>query len=179
MSKLKWIVGTSIGLTLLAGTSASATTLTQLSAEDMLAQASDCVVANVVSSTTEKRNGQVFTLTTFNVTKTAFGSAGQTIKVETLGGRSNVGRLKTSCVVAGSPRFFIGQESVMLLSHDTETDNYSIVGFNQGSFPVRRTLDGNSTVSLPLALGGPVDLNQGLESLAAQRGIPAGNLLGD
>ena len=179
MSKLKWIVGTSIGLTLLASTGATATTLTQLSAEDMVAQASDCVVANVISSTTEKRDGQVFTLTTFNVSKTAFGSAGQTITVETLGGRSNVGRLKTSTVVAGSPRFFIGQESVMLLSQNAQTDNYSIVGFNQGSFPVRRTVQGSTSVQLPQTLGGSVSLDQALNTLTEQRGALASNQLGD
>ena len=178
MSKLKWIAGTAISLSMLASTSASATTLKQLSIDDMVSQASTCVVGNVVSSTQEKRNGQVYTLTTFNVSKTAFGSAEQTITVKTLGGRSNVGRLKTSTVFAGSPRFFIGQERVMLLSHNAEANNYSIVGFNQGSFRVNRTVQG-STVSLPTALGGNVNLDQALETISSRRGSPTINQIGN
>ena len=112
------------------------------------------------------------------MSKTAFGSAEQTITVKTLGGRSNVGRLKTSTVFAGSPRFFIGQERVMLLSHNAEANNYSIVGFNQGSFRVNRTVQG-STVSLPTALGGNVNLDQALETISSRRGSPTINQIGN
>ena len=179
MSNLKRIAGTVISLTMLASTSTSATTLKQLNIDDMVSEATTCIVGNVVSSTQEKQNGQVYTLTTFNVSKIAFGSAERTITVKTLGGRSNVGRLKTSTVFAGSPRFFIGQERVMLLSHNADANNYSIVGFNQGNFRVNRTALGGSTVSLPAALGGNVNLDQALETISSRRGSPAKQQIGN
>ena len=173
MSKLKWITGTALGLSLLVSANASATTLNKLSSQEMIESASSCVIADVVASTQEKRNGQVVTLTTFNVSKTAFGSTDQTITVETLGGRSNVGRLKTASVFAGSPRFFMGQEALMLINQNADSGNYSLVGFNQGNFRVTEAVQGRRTVRLPEDLGGTVSVEQALVTLATERVAPA------
>jgi len=93
MSFKKYIIGLSTGLALISASSANATTLDQLSFNEIVNQSSACVVGKVQSVESVNRNGQVMTLTTFEVTDTAFGNVGQTVTVETAGGRSTMGRL--------------------------------------------------------------------------------------
>jgi len=77
MSKSKWMMGLVSVASLVAASTAGATTLSKLKFDEMVNAASVCVMGDAVSSSQETRNGQVVTLTTFNVTKTAFGTPGR------------------------------------------------------------------------------------------------------
>jgi len=174
MSKSKWMMGLVSVASLVAASTAGATTLSKLKFDEMVNAASVCVMGDAVSSSQETRNGQVVTLTTFNVTKTAFGTPGSTITVRTAGGKTTMGRLSVSEVVAGSPQFFSGTDNVMLLSLDAASNEYSIVGFNQGLFPV-----GNSTVQLPQDAGGQMDVDEAIDLIRQQRALASENLISE
>lgn len=148
MSFKKYIIGISAGLALLCTTSANATTLNKLSFNEVVNQSAACVVGKVQSVESVTRNGQVMTLTTFSVSSTAFGNVGQTVTVETAGGRSTMGRLLVNEVVAGTPRFFNNQENLLFLSAPNAAGEYSVVGFNQGRFSVNPA--GAGLVTLPI-----------------------------
>jgi len=62
----------------------------------------------------------------------------------------------------------------MLLSLDAASNEYSIVGFNQGLFPV-----GNSTVQLPQDAGGQMDVDEAIDLIRQQRALASENLISE
>jgi len=151
------------------GLSVNATTLEQLTFEDMIANANACVMAKALDSAFETRDGQVVTVTTFKVLKTAFGSTEETIKLVTAGGEKKLGRLKTSEVLAGAPRFFAQKENLMLITSNGNKNEYKIVGFNQGLFPVVTDPNGLASVVLPPSVGGNTSIDNALEVISTER----------
>jgi len=147
----------------------SATTLQQITFEDMVAEANACVVAKAIDSTFETRDGQVVTVTTFKVLKTAFGTTSETITLVTAGGEKPLGRLKTSEVIAGAPKFFAQQENLMLITSNSQNNEYQIVGFNQGLFPVVTDPNGLASVVLPPSVGGNTSIDNALEVISTER----------
>lgn len=173
MFKKRWMAGLICGVSLLASTSASATSLEQMNFGDMVSAASACVIADVMSVTSERRDGQIVTFTTFKVQKAAFGNVGSTFTVATEGGASTMGRLQISEVVAGSPLFLSGQESLMLLSEDNETGDYRIIGMNQGLFSVAEGANGVNYVALPQDVGGDVSVDEAVDIILEKRANPS------
>lgn len=159
-------------------TSSYATSLEELSFGEIVNQASACVIGDVLSVKSEKRGNEVVTLTTFEVTKTAFGQVPSTITVVTSGGRTQLGRLSITEVVAGIPRFFNDQNSLMLLSEDKATGTFEIVGTNQGLFTVSGGTNGNTTVFLPESVGGEVAVEEAIQIIQDQRVTPSVNSFG-
>lgn len=142
----------------------NATTLEQLSFENMVEKANACVMTKVINSTYQVRDGQSVTVTTLKVLKTAFGSTEQTISLVTPGGEKPMGRLKTSEVIAGAPRFFSQQENLMLVSLNSQTNEYQIIGFNQGLFPIQ-----SGNVVLPQSAGGNMSITDAIETISEER----------
>ncbi len=159
-------------LPLIFASQVSATSLSKLEFNDMVVQASACVVASAESATTDFRDGQTVTLTTFRVTKSAFGNVGQTITVETPGGARQMGRLNVAEVNAGSPRFFNNQDNLLFLSEIGDQGAYNIMGYNQGNFVVRENAAGENVVRLPLAQGSQLTLDNALSVIADARNNP-------
>ena len=162
-------MGLTTGVALLSATAANATSLDQLSFDEIVNQSAACVVGKVVSSESVKRNGQVVTLTTFSVSNTAFGNVSQTVTVETAGGKSKLGRLQVSEVVAGAPRFFTNQESLLFLSTANTAGEYKLMGFNQGLFSVNPTGVGVDFVTLPINEGEQMSVDSALSVIRAAR----------
>lgn len=178
MSVKRMIAGMLSASAILMAAASNATTLEKLSFGEIVKEASACIIGDVLSVVTEKRGNEVVTLTTFKVTKTAFGQVPETITVMTSGGSTQLGRLSVSEVVAGTPRFFNDQNSLMLLSEDKATGTFQIVGTNQGLFAVNGGPSGNSTVFLPEGLGGEVTVEDALQIIQQQRITPTENGLG-
>ena len=159
-------------LSLIFASQATATSLSPLDFNELVNQASACVVASAESVTTEFRNGQTYTLTTFRVTKSAFGNVGQTITVATAGGERTMGRLQVAEVNAGAPRFFTNQESLLFLTEANAQGAFNILGYNQGRFAVRENANGVDMVSLPVGDGGQITLDNALSVISDARNNP-------
>lgn len=156
-------------LSLIFASQATATSLSPLDFNELVNQASACVVASAESVTTEFRNGQTYTLTTFRVTKSAFGNVGQNIVVATAGGERKMGRLQIAEVNAGSPRFFTNQENLLFLSEANAQGTYDILGYNQGRFVVYENANGVDMVTLPTGDGSRITLDNALSVISDTR----------
>lgn len=172
MSKSKWIVGLASAAALFIGVNASATSLEKMSFGDMVDSASACVMGRAVKATVFERDGQVYTETRFRVTKTAFGQTKTFINVVTPGGAKKMGRLQGAEVVAGSPRFF-DQDYSLLLLKPTEIGRrgrFDIIGFNQGQFSVV-----GDNITLPPEVGGVQSVDKAFEMISAERADTSSN----
>ncbi len=167
MSKSRWIAGIVSTSALFASLGASATTLEPIEFDNMVSSASACVMGEVVGSNVVVRDGQTFTETQFRVKETAFGSTGQLIVVETPGGERKMGRLNGAEVVAGSPRFFDQEESVLFIQPIANSSSYAPVGFNQGVLNVV-----NGVVSLPADFGGSMNASEAMDVIGDVRVNP-------
>jgi len=132
------------GLLLLAS-SAWATTLEQLSVEQMIQQSSAIVRAKVAGSFTANRNGTIYTYYHLQITENLKSSTPATVDVAVPGG--SVGRVMQS--VAGAPELKPGGEYVLFL-WTSRSGLTQIIGLSQGAFDVRANAAG-PVVSRPAA----------------------------
>lgn len=122
-----------VALSMLAAVTAHATTLMRMSLAQ-LAQASQKIVrVRCVANNTAWDDGEIWTLTTFDVEETWRGSMSATITVRLLGGRT----AQFTSWVSGVPRFHPGEEVVLFLE-GTSRGDYSVVSWQQGTFRIRR-----------------------------------------
>jgi hypothetical protein len=112
---------------------AGATTLARMSVEKMSQAAQIIVRAQCLENSTGWHAGEIWTFTSFEVKEVWSGSTPERITVRLLGGR--VGDITSS--VSGVPRFHPGEEVVLFLEA-TPRGDYSIVGWQQGTFRIRR-----------------------------------------
>lgn len=152
------------GALLATSTLLSATTLVKMEFDDMVKAASACVVGETIDVKYINDQGGMATLTTFRVTQTAFGNVGETITVRTAGGVRQSTKISTTEVVAGAPKFFENTESLLLLNENDGTNDYNIVGFSQGVFPVV-----DSIVSLPQNVGNNLSVDSAISIMSARR----------
>jgi hypothetical protein len=89
--------------------------------------------ARCLANSTGWDAGEIWTLTNFEITETWRGSASGRIRVRLLGGK--VGNLTSS--VSSVPRFRPGEEVVLFLE-PTKRGDYSVVGWQEGTFRIRR-----------------------------------------
>jgi len=112
---------------------APATTLLRLSLERMTHSARAIVRARCVANASGWDAGEIWTFTTFEVQETWKGSPPPQLTVRLLGGR--VGQVTSS--VSGVPRFGPGEEVVLFLE-PTARGDFSVVGWEEGTFRVRQ-----------------------------------------
>lgn len=112
---------------------AAATTIEKLSVEKMADLAKTIVRAKCVSNSAQWDGGDIWTLTSFEVTETWKGSATSQITVRLLGG--TVGSL--TLTVSGVPRFRAG-EDVTLFLEPTKRGDLTVVSWQQGTFRIVR-----------------------------------------
>lgn len=155
------------GIFAVAATSASATTMLQLSFEDLVADAAVVVVgeavdSRVVESATEGR----MTITSFKVTDKVVGAAGSTVQVATPGGAFRSGKFQLRESSADTPLFALGSEHMLFLSAGPQ-NAFAIVGVNQGAAAVFEGKEGRSVV-LPGGEG-PESVSEAKERVRSER----------
>ena len=116
-----------------AAATASATTLLRMSLAKMAHTAKVIARARCVGSSANWDAGEIWTFTTFDAEETWRGTTPARFTVRLLGGR--LGNLTAS--VSGVPRFRIG-EDVILFLEPTARGDFSVVGWEQGTFRIKR-----------------------------------------
>ncbi len=136
--KCHWIC---CGLTLLAiivltiQVNTAATTLAQMSIEQMARKAPLIVRARCIRNSTAWDAGEIWTFTNFEVEEAWRGTAPAAITVRLLGGR--MGNLTSS--VSGVPRFQPNEEVVLFLE-PTPRGDYSVMSWEQGTLRIRHNI---------------------------------------
>ncbi|MEO1149696.1 MAG: hypothetical protein AAFW83_01785 [Pseudomonadota bacterium] len=149
-----------------------ATTMSRLSLGEIAQSSSACVIGEAIGVEYGRDVNGVYTLTTFRVTKSAFGDAGDTIVVRSAGGRYQTGKVSLVSVTASSPSFRVGDQAMLFLT-DASDGNYAVTGFSQGAFAVRER-NGASIVALPTDMGGATGLTSAIDRAISARSGPAG-----
>ena len=111
----KLAAGGAMALPMLLALPAMATTLEATGFKALVQSADACVVGSVVGERTETRDGQVYTVTQFEVTDVAFGNVSGTVSVATPGGTVSRSMFPVAEVVPGAPRFLSGQSYMLVL----------------------------------------------------------------
>lgn len=135
-----------------AATSASATTMLQMSFEDLVADSALVVVGEAIDSRVvdSGADGRM-TITSFKVTDAVVGSAGSVVQVATPGGIFKSGKFLLRESTADTPLFPIGSEHMLFLNAGP-SNAFAVVGVNQGAAAVFQSKQGR-TVVLPGAEG--------------------------
>lgn len=155
-----------LGFLLLCSRGSFATTLEEMSLNELVRSSHACVVATAIGTKYASENGSVFTYTKFRVSETAFGSTAEIITVKTPGGERKLGRLAVADVVPGAPRFFDNQNNVLFLQKSDQADQYLINGFSQGALGVRESNQGEV---VELRTAGEVSVEQAVEEIQELR----------
>jgi hypothetical protein len=140
---------------ILATTSANAlaTTLLRMSLSKMSQTAKVIARARCVGSSASWDAGEIWTFASFDTEETWRGSPPSRFTVRLIGGR--IGNLTSS--VSGVPRFSPG-EDVILFLEPTRRGDFSVVGWEQGTFRIRRDPQtGEASVSQDTASFGTFD----------------------
>ncbi len=140
------------GLAALAAASpAFATSLIQMTFEDLVADSAVVVVGEAADSRVEQTEAGVVTVTTFKVEEAMVGEPGAIVEVTTPGGVYTTNGVMVSETAAGTPIFLVGAEALLFLEEGAAGAK-QIVGYNQGAVGVFNTPRGKS-VRLPGAKG--------------------------
>ena len=116
-----------LALLLTGVTCAFATTYAELTLDELFTRAETAFYGEVSEVNVEEREGEPYTVVTFDVTRALAGEPGETTTLAFLGGTLDDGR---SLVVTEMPQFDLGDE-IIVFAYDTPY--YSpIVGFAQG-----------------------------------------------
>jgi hypothetical protein len=134
------------GVFAVAATGASATTMLQLSFEDLVADSALVVVGEAIDSrVVESPTDGRMTLTTFKVMDSVVGSAGSTVQVATPGGIFRSGKFLLRESTANTPMFPIGSEHMLFLNAGP-ANSLAVVGFNQGAAAIFEGKQGRSVL---------------------------------
>ncbi len=113
------------------GVALNATTFIRMSPEKLAAAATLVIRARCIGNIVQVRDGEIWTVTSFEVREAWKGSAPAVIRTRLLGGRTP----QLTSHVAGVPRFRAGEEAVIFLLPMRDGE-YSIVSWAQGTFRV-------------------------------------------
>jgi len=127
--RIAWLCG----LLMSAAATAPATTLLHMSLSKMAHAATAIVHARCVGNSTAWDAGEIWTFSSFDTEEVWSGSAPARFTVRLLGGR--LGNLTST--VSGVPRFRAGEEVVLLLE-STPRGDFSVVGWQEGTFRIGR-----------------------------------------
>jgi hypothetical protein len=134
-------------ITLLAGLvlalSAGATTILRVNFDELVRLSHAVARGKCISTETRMDNENIWTFTTFEVEETLKGSAAGQITIRMPGGK--LGHMTST--VDAVPQYRAGEELVLFLLPTGQGD-YSVLGWVQGTFRVRRDADtGKETVT--------------------------------
>jgi len=122
-----------MGVALLGGAAARATTLRHMSVAKMSRSAAVVVRAKCTGQSTGWDGGEIWTFTTFEVQEVWKGASPAQVVVRLLGGRTP----EFTSTISGVPQFRTGEEVVLFLEPTTRGD-FSITSWMQGTFRVVR-----------------------------------------
>lgn len=117
----------------LVAVSTAATTLERMPLGALSRAARAIVRARCLRNSTAWDAGEIWTFTSFEVEEAWSGSTPRQITVRLLGGRAG----NLTSLVSGVPRFRPGEEVVLLLE-TTRRGDYSVAGWELGTFRIRR-----------------------------------------
>jgi hypothetical protein len=143
-----------IGLLGVLATTLPATTLEQLSMDDLIQKSTGIVRATVTGTYTAARGANNFTFYRLRVSETWKGPTVQQMEVAVPGG-SLRGVRQT---VAGAPVLTTGQEYVLFL-WTSRTGLTQVIGLSQGMFQLRSDASGNTVVTRAASGEAMVDRN--------------------
>jgi len=183
MSKSRWIAGLASMAAVLMSTSAGATTIKEMSFGEVVDSADVCVMGEVISERRVVKNNQIYTRTKFRVTKSLYGYSYPIIVIDVPGGEKVLGDknfseivsanpgftrrpgIRVTEVVAGAPKFFMGQESLLFAKSVPNAKlRFDLEGFNQGAFNIV-----NGSVELPPNVGGLQSIQDASKMIMAER----------
>jgi hypothetical protein len=118
---------------LCAATSVHATTLARLSLDQLAAAAGATARVRCTSTQSRWENGQIWTVTSFDVLETMKGTLPDRITVRLPGGR--VGHL--TAIVDGTPKFSAADEVVVFLER-SRAGEFLVAAWVEGTFRIRR-----------------------------------------
>ncbi len=124
-------------LTFSAASAAGATTIERMTLAKMAQAAPVIVRARCAGNTVVRAAGEIWTLTSFDVTEKWRGKVPSEINVRLLGG--SLGKITSH--VSGVPRFHTG-EDVLLFLEPTKRGDFSVVSWEQGTFRIQRVASG-------------------------------------
>lgn len=110
---------------------AQSTTLAQLSLVQLVRSARAVVYAEVISSSCQWRDREIWTVTSLRVIENWKGNSPAQINVWVIGG--SISRITS--YVPGAPRFRVGEETVLFLE-PTRSGTMSITAWGEGTFRV-------------------------------------------
>ncbi len=113
-------------------TTARGTTFARMTVEQMTAAAPLVLRARCLGNAAGWEQGEIWTITSFEVLEAWKGGAPRQISVRLIGGR--IGHLISS--VAGVPRFQTGEEAILFLM-PTREGEFTVTGWMQGTFRIR------------------------------------------
>lgn len=117
----------------LSAAAVQATTLARMSLDE-LARAADAVArVTCLAGVSRWEDGQIWTMTHFEVTEPLAGSLPRYVSVRLPGG--HIGNLNAT--VEGVPRFAPGEDAILFLVR-TRAGDFSVVSWVQGTFRIRR-----------------------------------------
>jgi hypothetical protein len=131
-----------LAVTLAAAMAAPATTLLEMSLDQLTEAAQLVARVRVLSSENRWENGEIWTFTRLEVSDALKGAAPREVVVRLLGGE--VGHLAS--IVEGVPRFRPGEEAYLFLE-STRTPEMTVTGWAQGAYRIVRDAEGRETVT--------------------------------
>jgi hypothetical protein len=159
-----------ISLALAAVPNASPTTFVKMSLEQLSAATPLIVRAHCQGSIVSSERGEIWTITSFEIRETWKGSAPAVLRVRLLGGRT----AQLTSHVEGVPRFRAGEDVVLFLAPLRRGD-YSVAGWAQGTFRIRR---GGAAASLVVTQDTASFLPAEFAGGVAARGVQDGGVRG-
>jgi|SRR5579872_3482988 len=122
-----------VAMSLFAATSIHATTLARLSLDQLAVAADATARVRCTGAQSRWENGQIWTVTRFDVVETMKGTLPSRITVRLPGGR--VGHL--TATVDGTPRFKAGDEVIVFLER-SRAGEFSVTAWVEGTFRIGR-----------------------------------------
>ena len=168
--EIVWRVVFAICLVLAAVPNASPTTFVKMSLEQLSAATPLIVRAHCQGSIVSADRGEIWTITSFEVRETWKGSAPAVLRVRLLGGRT----AQLTSHVEGVPRFRAGEDVVLFLA-PLHRGDYSVAGWAQGTFRIRR---GGTAASLAVTQDTASFLPAEFAGRAAASGVEDGGVRG-
>jgi hypothetical protein len=110
-----------------------ATTLARLSLDQLASSADNVARVRCVRAESQRENGAIWTVTTFNVIETMKGNLPAQVTVRLPGGR--FGHFTET--VDGTPKFNSGEEVIVFLER-SQSGDFSVAGWVQGTFRIAR-----------------------------------------
>jgi hypothetical protein len=165
-----WRLALVVSLVLAAVLEASPTTFVKISLQQLSSAAPLIVRARCQGSVVSAVRGEIWTITSFEVREVWKGSAATVVRVRLLGGRT----AEMTSHIEGVPRFRAGEDLVLFLAPLSRGD-YSVAGWAQGTFRIRRGGAGASlVVTQDTAAFSPAAFAGGVAGRGADDGVVRG-----